>query len=406
MTNIIRRYTFKLYPSAQQADCLHTQRQMMADLWNALLQRREDVYRRERRTLSRFDLEYEITSLYRECPEWRALSTWCGRRVNVALSNAFDAFFRRAKQGAGAQSGYPRYKRRRDGDRIPHRCASGCRLSPRERSDGETDAGSARNWCLTLKGVPGVIHARGIFPSDPEKFTDADVLWRDGRWWLSICVEMPPRRFAGSRSTTVNFGSVGDLARVNAEPETPAELVSAQLLQDRVDTMKAERDRRWPRRAPDDQEWCEANNEISRLSARVARKRRNALHVWSARLVRLANDLTIITPPIKDSTSSPRGDAREWGAAVDAVSTLNRSVLSMAPATAAAMLAYKAEEAGIRCDVVADAAPEIAIGGKLVAAGKQLRKAKRAMKGKDHEHNQQGTGGTGRGDRGRVSVGA
>jgi len=30
---------------------------MVVDLWNALLQRREDVYRRERRTLTFFDTQ-------------------------------------------------------------------------------------------------------------------------------------------------------------------------------------------------------------------------------------------------------------------------------------------------------------------------------------------------------------
>ena len=96
---MMRRYAFKLYPSADQAVALHEQRMMCADLWNALLQRREDVYRREKRTLTRFDLEYEITALYRECPEWRALSTWTARRVNKRLDDAFAAFFRRLKAG-------------------------------------------------------------------------------------------------------------------------------------------------------------------------------------------------------------------------------------------------------------------------------------------------------------------
>lgn len=41
---MIRRYTFKLYPTTKQSAVLHEQRMMMANLWNALLQRREDVY--------------------------------------------------------------------------------------------------------------------------------------------------------------------------------------------------------------------------------------------------------------------------------------------------------------------------------------------------------------------------
>jgi hypothetical protein len=44
------------------------------------------------------------------------------------------------------------------------------------------------------------------------------------------------------------------------------------------------------------------------------------------------------------------------------------------------MLEYKAEEAGIRCDVVVDDSPAIAIGGALVKAGKKLRRSARAAK--------------------------
>lgn len=85
-------------------------------------------------------------------------------------------------------------------------------------------------------------------------------------------------------------------------------------------------------------------------------------------------------PPVKENTQSPRGSDAEFGANVETVSKLNRNTLNQAPAMAIQMLAYKAEEAGIRCDVIEDAAPKIAIGGKLVAAGKAVRKSKRALR--------------------------
>lgn len=83
----------------------------------------------------------------------------------------------------------------------------------------------------------------------------------------------------------------------------------------------------------------------------------------------------------REWTASPRGDARHWGANVAAVSSLNRHVLGQAPMMAVKMLEYKAAETGIRCDVVKDKAPNIAVGAKLVSAGKMLRKANRAIRG-------------------------
>jgi hypothetical protein len=44
------------------------------------------------------------------------------------------------------------------------------------------------------------------------------------------------------------------------------------------------------------------------------------------------------------------------------------------------MLKYKAEEAGIRCDVVEDTQPALVVGRDLVVGGKQLRRARRVVK--------------------------
>jgi formylmethanofuran:tetrahydromethanopterin formyltransferase len=52
------------------------------------------------------------------------------------------------------------------------------------------------------------------------------------------------------------------------------------------------------------------------------------------------------------------------------------------------MLVYKASEAGIRCNVIPDETPDIAIGEKLVAAGKKLRKLKRALQENNNEYHQ------------------
>lgn len=402
----IRRYVWKLYPNPEQLNALHTQRRMMAELWNALLQRREDVYRREHRTLTRFDLEYEITALYRECPEWRALSTWSARRVNVSLDLAFQAFFRRLKQGCDA-AGYPRYKKVAAGDRIPHRSASGCRLlpAPRERSrDGaNTDSARNRNFALRVKGIPGIIHARGKYPSQPIDYLDADILWRDDRWWFSICVEMEPERDSGADNLNIVFDCLDELAWVNDKAWTPEAFRRLQVMQDDLDRMKSHRDQRWPRPAPHDEDWREETNCISRLAARIARCRHDVLHVWTARVVHCAKSITVTAPKIKNFTASPRGDERSWGANVETVSNLNRNTLSYAPAMAIQMLKYKAQEAGIRCDVIEDPAPKIAVSEKLVAAGKALRKMKRAMRTNDDEHYRQRTGGSGRSDRGSNS---
>ena len=545
-----RKYQFKLYPKEAQAEALHIQARMCSELWNALLQRQEDTYRRTRGQrgvmhsegkahLSEYDLGYEISALLAEIPEWRALSTWTPRRVAASLAQAFASFFSRAKKGAGAQAGYPRYKALRFADAVPHRFQSGCKLlpAPRERSDDAQNTDSARErqkeWRLALKGVPGVIRARGEFPGDVLDWNYADVIFRDGSWWLIAGVELAPRRSAGTDKITVSFDLIDEFARVeraegqrmacvesartrsqspnhldnlaggpdadenagsdvrdrsrfrigcallasstdeNASedmrdapmrlaqrngvtsaaenagedvrdehlmqagqkpqasadgnagsdvrdlgyrkprgrkgtgtdgnagqdvrahrsyavsdlrgPEGPINdrLRQSAQLTERADAIKSERDRRYrARRGPlkPSWRWLRETERAARLTAKAARIRRESMHEWSTAIVACASDLTVIAPPIKDGTKSPRGNEREWGASVDTVSKLNREILNKAPALAKQMLVYKAQESGIGLNVIEDKEPGLAIGEKLVAAGKKLRKAKRALR--------------------------
>jgi hypothetical protein len=105
------------------------------------------------------------------------------------------------------------------------------------------------------------------------------------------------------------------------------------------------------------------------------------LHTWTARIIEAASAITIVAPAsIKAVTKSGRGDAKEWGANVETAAAVNRAALRQAPGMAIEMLKYKAAEAGIKCDVILDNQPTIAVGGELVAAGKTLRRARRILR--------------------------
>jgi hypothetical protein len=427
VTGAQRRYAWRLYPMPEQTDALMEQLRMCVLLWNALLEmcerRNGRAVQRHGRSVSfhcaacasasadgkivlceahrlptEFDMGYWLSELRAECPEWRALSTWTPRRVAGSLFAAYKAFFRRAKAGAGSASGYPRFKSARRANAIPHRCLSGCAILKSDRHE--------RSWIVRLKGVPGEIWARGRVPGEPHEWMDADVRFVAGRWEISAAVSLDERRESRGtlHPTVVRFDLIDGFAAVNEELQMPEGLIHAMDLDDRRASMQASFDLRWPRgKRLTDEEWQERREEwmeIARLAARAARVRANALHVWSKRTVERASVLTIYRPAVQECTSTPRGNEKEWGASVETVSALNRRALSYAPAMAAKMLEYKAREIGIPIQVFDDTAPGIAIGEKLVAAGKAARKAKRAIEERnDNEHHRQRTGRAGRGHR-------
>ncbi|HXF53360.1 MAG TPA: helix-turn-helix domain-containing protein [Hyphomicrobiaceae bacterium] len=404
MADVQRHYVWRLYPTPEQADAMARHMRMCADLWNALLamceaRQRHGVQRRGRsvsfhcgecaaataaagkimlceqhRLPTEYDMSYWITDMLRECPEWRELSTWTPRRVAGALADAYRAFFRRAKAGAGRASGYPRYKALARAAAIPYRSASGCAVRKSERH--------ATSWLVRLKGVPGDIWARGQLPCRPEKWTDADVRYAAGRWLLSVAIVVEPRRrpAAVRRPITVRFGVLDGLAEVNGVILTPEGLDHARRLDERRAALQSAFDQRWPRgQRLSEEEWAERSQEwaeIARLAARAARVRDNALHIWTTRLARSASALTIYRPAIAALTASGRGTARQRGANVAAIAALNRTVRSYAPGRGIEMLRYKAAELGVPVQVLEDAAPEIGIGRELRLAGQLVRRAR------------------------------
>ena len=460
---MLRRYTFKLYPNAGQADALMAQAQMCASLWNALLEMRETFYRRAKQrgdkktSMTAFDQGKDITELRAAMPEWAAIPRGTLERVAGDLDKSFKAFFRRAKSGAGAQSGYPRFKSVRHANAITLRepVKSSWSFSPSAHSGparksepyggeessrargeegriptpilGERPSSRARGWRLKMRGVPGTIKARGRFPTDPQSFKTADVMFRDGAWWLSVCVTFETGRIqAGDDKLTIKLNLIDEFASVEGangrcapglinpfsavrkgeftrmdmgfskgpcgKPVNAGEAQACKSSQaapaacgkpvNAGDAIQSNADRRYKKFSL---RWKRERAKAARLSGKQARQRRDALHRWTTQIVRAAADLTVHAPAIAENIKSGRGNAVAHGAQVATIAALNRHVTNQAPAAAVAMLEYKAAEAGIRCDVIRVANHGIGVGRDLRAAAIAGRKSSRklnAQKGK------------------------
>jgi transposase len=395
-----RRYIWRLYPTSEQQTVLLNQMSMCADLWNALLSMCEQRYQRavqrkgksitfhcyrcaalsdetgkltlceDHRHPSEFTMGSWVTEMLKECPEWREGSTWTPRRVAGSLDMAWKAFFK--------GGGYPRYKSRYRSFKLPHRCCSGCKFNKSNRHQN--------SWHIYMKGI-GNVWGRRESPTEIHEWMDADVLYHAGRWTISVAVDAASCEHKAidiKTPITIKFGILEGFAEVNGIVETPLELTEAQILDDQRADLQAEFDLRYPRgKRLSDQELKERFDdrlEISRLSARIARKRRHALHKWARSLVNRASIITVMKPTVKDDTASPRGDEKNWGASVEAVSGINRTMLSYAPAMAASILEYKAEELGVWGGELEITSPMGRLGATLKTAGKVVRKVRRKIK--------------------------
>ena len=278
-------------------------------------------------------------------------------------------------------------------------------VAPRTEDDDKVQV-QAPSWRLKMRGIPGVLKARGEFPVAPTSHKTADIRFERGAWWFSICVEMPARRQKGEQSLKVEFDLIDSFAVVKtADGGCPAGLSdpfsdgrkgesrsTVSGLRDApcgkpsnegetqgavpafsVDALKSERDRRFKKFS---YRWKQWTRRIAVRTARESRRRHHILHEWTSRVAASSREVEILAPP-KRALQSGKGDAARPGAQVETIAKLNRHVLAMAPASAIQMLEYKLAEAGAACAVARREDHQIGVGRDLRAAAVTARKAAR-----------------------------
>jgi transposase len=406
---MLRRYgDYQIYGDAGQVPRLHRSRLLIGAVYNGMVQMSHDQIRRtsggkgvrhrDGKILpSAYDLCRELKPLRQQCPEFKAVPVASYEEVARFLDESWAAFFRNIAAGNFQRAGEPRYKRRDQMTSIPLGVMQNAKTGQFQTKGWVLVQceDNPRNWLLHVAGISKAndrrtwMHVRGKLPADPALWRNGTITWKAGKWWLSICLEIPrpTEAIVGDascgRQTRVEFDLLDDFVRVNGIAETPPDLLRTAELQDALAALKRQFDLDYPytdrRRLCHDayRQKAEARLKISRLSLKIANIRRNALHVWTTRLVRGASDITVVMPPVLDYLKSARGDPQNWGANVAPVSELHEHVLNFAPSAAIAMLQYKAETKGIRCDVVEAEDTKLKIGPELVKAGKLARRASR-----------------------------
>lgn len=210
----VRRYTFKLYPTKAQIVRLERNLDLHRTLYNAALEERIEAYRKAGKTIGYYDQSAavkECRAVYPELAECQCMTLYATLQ---RLDDAMKAFFRRAKAGAGAASGFPRFKGKHYFDAVTY---------PADYAFAFEATGNRFRFLggsVTKKGLPGKndtlgwIKARGKFPAEGWLARTATVMRRDGGWWLSLAVQIPERRVAGLADGRVEFDLLDRFATV------------------------------------------------------------------------------------------------------------------------------------------------------------------------------------------------
>ena len=452
---VTRRYTLKLQPNREQLAALEAQRRLHCALYNALFEMRLTAYRRslktrhwyrwsetrpKGKTLTYYEQSAELTKLRREFPEYAALSSDSMAVTAQRLDRAYKRFFEEIKNKEAYREKYKDALPRKDG--MPHgfprfrgwrmfpgfgfrRHGSGWRYHPVRRHRFSRFETREEDGRLYIKNVPGLIRVRGRLPARVKGYTCCDLLWREGRWWLSLVVEIEPRHHLGPDHGRVTFDLISEFARVEkthadgglaAGPEvfhwtegrivpasegstgsSPAETpqtrgdqgtwppsadadLPAETPQMRGDqgiaTGRGDIQRRMARCQRGSQRYRRLKLMRARREGRAARIRKERLHIWTTQQAERFRHLQIIVPELRKATKSGKGNERDPGAEVAFKAALNRGALMQCAGLAAQMLAYKVQEAGGWAEIEKSPGP-IDLANAVVAVAKTVRKAAR-----------------------------
>lgn len=341
MAPVHRRVSYKLYPSATQAEAMERVRGLHRALYNAALQERSDAWEKSRVSIGYAAQCKSVTLIRREHPEYAGVNAQSLQVTLKRLDLAFAAFFRRVK--AGEEPGYPRFK---GCDRFPgwgyKHHGDGFRFEPGE---------GWRHGRLRLSGI-GMMRARGEART-PGRVVSADIQRKADGWHLSLVVECEPHRErTGDLVAGLDWG-VETLATMCHGPMRFAEVPNDRLLAQEQDMLAvAQKALSRALRGKRTKVAARAKLLLAKRARRLANRRRDRNHQTTARLA--ASHAVIVTEDlaITNMTASAKGTAEKPGKNVAQKAGLNRAILDASPGGWLSMLRCKVEETGARLILV------------------------------------------------------
>jgi putative transposase len=108
MSESLRKtFKFKLKPTAEQERELEYVLRLCRQLYNVALENRKTAYERRQVSISRYEQEAELKDIRAEFPEYAGIHSHILQDVLARLDKAFQAFFRRIREGQ--TPGHPRF---------------------------------------------------------------------------------------------------------------------------------------------------------------------------------------------------------------------------------------------------------------------------------------------------------
>lgn len=331
-----RKVTFKLYPSAQDAERLTDWIRLHCELYNAALQERIEAYRKAAKSISYYDQQNVLPEIKKNRPEFALLGSHALQQTLRKLDLAFQAFYRRVK--AGQTPGFPRFKSSARYSGFCYPDPAGWKLSRQGKRGGTLRIGSGK--------AAMAIRVRGRHRFKEFQPNDLTITRKNGEWFASVTLRVPDAACARARTEHqhrgIDFGINDWTTFDNGETIENPRWVRKELPQ------LAALQRQRARKKKGSLRYKRLSRQAARLHERFGYLRREFLHRTTSALVKTCALIATEALQVKNMSRSAKGTLETPGRKVKQKAGLNREILSIGRGMAHQMLEYKAAEAGTR----------------------------------------------------------
>jgi putative transposase len=323
-----KAYKFRIYPTKKQIGTLEWTLRRCQELYNAALQERRDAYRMCGVSISYEMQADQLKEIKQVREEYKDIHSQVQQDVLKRLDKAFDAFFRRVKQGA--TPGYPRFK-------------SGDRYHSFTYPQGGYELIGNRLHLSKIGHIKIKRHReiRGQIKTCTIK--------REGEQWFAIFsteYELDP---------SMTFHPSEEAVGIDLGVKSFAVLSNGETIPNPRYYRHAEEQiiaahQKIHRRKKGSHRRHRAKKDLSRLYRKVRNRRRDFLHQQSRKLVKQYSTLVFEDLQITNMTARPKPKQDEQGTYLPngaaAKSGLNKSIQDAGWGQFVALCSHKAEEAG------------------------------------------------------------
>jgi putative transposase len=335
-----RKVTFRLYPTATQAERLTGWIRLHCELYNGALEERMDLYRKTGRSIGYYEQQNALPAIKADRPEFVELGSHALQHTLRRLDLAFQAFYRRLN--AGQKPGFPRFKASKRFSGFCYPDPAGWKLMQSGARGATIRVGSGKQAMS--------IRARGRHRfGESVKPNDLTIMRKNDEWFASVTLRVSAAACARVRNGDdyrgVDFG-INDWATFD-NGET---IANPRFIRNELARM-GDLQRCQARKHRGSVRHKRLGRQVAKLHTRIGNLRREFLHTTTSDMV--ASCAVLATEELRTqnmSRSAGRTDDQP-GRMVRQKAGLNREVLSAGFGMAHKMLAYKAVEAGTRLHI-------------------------------------------------------